>query len=537
MDTLDKTKWDILIDGTGLQQSLLALALSRSDKRILHVDSNVYYGGDEAAMSLQDADVWVKQVEENGSESLYTQASIPELKDTSDSSQKLGFSRAYSLALAPQLIYTESKLLPYLVSSKTYRQLEFLAMGSWWVFSSGKPSDEHEPSGSDSIASASAGTLMRIPTTREDVVFSDKSIDLRSKRAVIKILRFVMDYENQQELWEPYSSRPFSDFLTEQFKLSPSLHGLFLALTLSLDPPNKTYTSFALPRIARHLRSTGKLGAGFSSVIPKWGGLSEVAQVACRAGAVGGGVYVLGKGVKQVTKIDISTTEPTEDGATKSAEDSVESESSMFYTVELDDDDTVSTDWMVGSKQVSTSGSGDAASIRTFSRSISILSSPLLSLFPTLAEGSPPPSGAVVIFPSESLGGSGYKTSPVYLIVHSSDTGECPAGQSVLYAATSGDQSLITAAILQLTHSVEESEKPQILWQLQYQQRCDAPSTSDDVGEEKAIRLPVSSVDLAFDEHILDSVQAAWQRITGGQPQDFLVFEDRNPVGDDDDNE
>jgi RAB protein geranylgeranyltransferase component A len=383
-------------------------------------------------MSLQDAEAWVKTVEKDGSQTIYSQASIPDtLKESSESAQKLGFSRAYSLALAPQLIYTESKLLPYLGSSKVYRQLEFLAMGSWWVFNPSQvSSDENKTSDSDQTTSASAGTLMRIPTTREDVVFSDKSIDLRSKRAVIKILRFVMDYENQQELWGPHSSSPFSDFLTEQFKLPRTLHNLFLALTLSLNPPNKTYTSFALPRIARHLRSTGKLGPGFSSVIPKWGGLSEIAQVACRAGAVGGAVYVLAKGVKQVTKskdLEIKQTaaEPTETSMT-----AAESKSSVSYSVQLDGDETVSTEWIAGSKQDFTSGSGDLATTATVSRSISIVSSPLSSLFPSLDEGSPPPSGSVVIFPSGSLGGSGLDTPPVYLIMHSSDTGECPNGQS-----------------------------------------------------------------------------------------------------------
>lgn len=107
----------------------------------------------------------------------------------------------------------------------------------------------------------------------------------------------------------------------------------------------------------------------------------------------------------------------------------------------------------------------------------------------------------------------------------------------VLYATTSGDQSLIAAAIAQVIQSVGEPEKPHILWQLRYQQRCDISSASDDVSEGKSISLPVSSADLAFDETILDSVKAAWQKITGGQPQEFLVFEDRNPVGDDDDDE
>jgi hypothetical protein len=107
----------------------------------------------------------------------------------------------------------------------------------------------------------------------------------------------------------------------------------------------------------------------------------------------------------------------------------------------------------------------------------------------------------------------------------------------VVYATTSGDQDLITLAIEQLLRCIDEPTKPRVLWQLQYQQRSGAPSSSGGVDGEKFIALPASSVNLAFDENILDSVKAAWQKITGGEPQDFLVFEDRNPVGDDDDDE
>ena len=37
-------------------------ALSRSDKKVLHVDRNSYYGGAEAAFSLQEAEDWAKKV-------------------------------------------------------------------------------------------------------------------------------------------------------------------------------------------------------------------------------------------------------------------------------------------------------------------------------------------------------------------------------------------------------------------------------------------------------------------------------------------
>jgi len=36
--------------------------LSRSDKKILHVDENDYYGGAEAAFSLQEAEEWAQRM-------------------------------------------------------------------------------------------------------------------------------------------------------------------------------------------------------------------------------------------------------------------------------------------------------------------------------------------------------------------------------------------------------------------------------------------------------------------------------------------
>lgn len=62
MESLAETPWDVTISGTGLAQSLLALALSRSGKKVLHIDRNPYYGGSEAAFSLQEAENWVSQV-------------------------------------------------------------------------------------------------------------------------------------------------------------------------------------------------------------------------------------------------------------------------------------------------------------------------------------------------------------------------------------------------------------------------------------------------------------------------------------------
>jgi len=244
----------------------------------------------------------------------------------------------------------------------------------------------------------------------------------------MKFLRFVVDFENEREIWEPNQSKPFTGFLTEQFNLSPALHDPLLALTLSPNTPEETTTSYALPRIARHLRSFGLFGPGFGSVIPKWGGLAEVAQVACRAGAVGGAVYVLGKAATEVSPLSAMTDNEDED----------QNPFAPQVLVELEGGDTVKASWVVGCTDDLPSPAGGALPARATdiapstgeaaSRSISVVSSSLTSLLPPLAEGSPAPAGAVAVFPSGSLGLA--DTPPVHILVHSSETGECSNGQS-----------------------------------------------------------------------------------------------------------
>jgi len=437
-------------------------------------------------------------------------ASISTASSDDEAAPKLSFSRVYSLALAPQLIYTDSKLLPSLVSSKTYRQLEFVAMGSWFVFDRSSAHDGD---------STSTGTLLKIPTTREDLVFSDKSIDIRSKRAVMKVLRFLVEFESQEEIWQPFADKPFAEFLTSHFKLPGRLHGLFYALTLSLNQPQETTTAFALPRIARHLRTTGHFGPGFNSVIPKWGGLSEIAQVGCRAGAVGGAIYVLNKGLKK---------------ATRTSEESHEDRTSAV----LSDDEHVKTSWIVGTEEnlpAASTPHDDSKSGPNIRRSVTIVSSALPSLFPPLAEGAPPPAGAVVVFPASSFSD---ESSPVYLIIHSSETGQCPQGQSVVYATTRGSNELLNQAVSRLIALADESLSPQSLWNLRYEHIDQiAPTRVDGATFADTIVFPAPSNDLAFDEAVLDHVKAAWLKIMGdtARGEDFLRFEDRNPVGDEDD--
>ncbi len=334
-----------------------------------------------------------------------------------DGTSVLGFSRAYSISLCPQLIYTRSNLLPALVSSKVHAQLEFLAVGSWWIFSNDTGGSREE---------GQLDKLRRIPGGREDI-FSDKSIDLRSSRSLMKFLKIAADAETHDTILEEWGSRPFLDYLNAQFNIVPALQAPLLALTSSPSTPAMTLTSFALPRIHRHLTSIGLFGPGFGAVLPKWGGLAEIAQVACRAGAVGGGVYMLNKGIESV---EDKNTPP------RLGEEVSDAEEQCSLRIKLQGGEEINAHWLVGSSDdihPFTEQPPTQLETSQTSHSITIVSSPLPSLFRLPAEGAPSPAATVVVFPIGSLSFdspiAAVDIPPVYLTIHSSDTGECPTGQ------------------------------------------------------------------------------------------------------------
>ncbi|PQE07218.1 rab s geranylgeranyltransferase component A protein [Rutstroemia sp. NJR-2017a BVV2] len=452
-------------------------ALSRSDKKILHVDPNEYYGDEEAAFSLQEVETWVK----NSRSASFSNASIWTASDDTTKS-KLGFSRAYNLTLSPQIIYTRSRLISTLVSSKVYKQLEFQAVGNWFL---------HDD-----------GALKRLPSGREDI-FQDNSIDNRAKRSLMKFLKFVVDYENQLDVWQSRAETGLSQFLAEEFKFPEKLQTLMGALTLSPESLEHTRVDYALPRIQRHLTSIGVFGPGFGAVVPKWGGGAEVAQVGCRACAVGGGVYVLGTGIQQVRN--------------------VEAESITSHEVELSNAEVVKTKFIT---RVANEMSPEALRV---AKTMAVVSSPLSTLFVSTVEGSPIPAVSVVVFPANTISTpEAPQPYPVYIMVHSSETGECPAGQCVLYATTllpnSSDTEVgkaILNKVLSTFLNTFENTEAELLYSVYYEQH----GTKE-------------QLDLAFNDGVIEDVEAEWRRIVGEDEESpFMVFEERNTMGDDDEGE
>ncbi|EAS30346.3 rab geranylgeranyl transferase escort protein [Coccidioides immitis RS] len=517
-NTLNDTTWDVLISGTGLPQSLLALALSRSGKKVLHIDKNDYYGGSEAAFSLQEAEHWVNKVGCEPNFGPFESASVWRSPSTEKKENgKLSFSRAYTLSLSPQLIYTRSKLLPSLVSSKVYRQLEFQAMGNWWVYR-----DEAQvETGSQEHAIRG---LQCVPSSREDV-FADDTLTMKSKRSLMKFLRYLgqSDESGSSSTEEGDFDTPFSTFLRSKFQVHSDLYYPLLCLCLSPHSISQTTAGYALPKIKRHLQSIGVFGPGFSSVVTKWGGASEIAQVACRACAVGGGVYALNRGIRSVGP---------------PAQGSPDGDSSL-RRVCLSDGETVCTRYIVGTPWdiPADTQKAELPTLTKVSRSVMIVSSPLEALFPPIAENDPVAAGTLVIFPGQQAAGEdAIDEPPLYLLLHSSDTGECPFGQCIIYASvlqpSSKGHPRIDSAVQQLLKSTDPVAE--VLWKMQFTQLghlgTDILPKDGLAGVDSQILVfPSPCLDLEFNDSMIDQVRHVWKDIMGADADEneFLVFENR----------
>lgn len=498
---------------------------------------------------------------------------------TPDVRPKLAASRAYTLSLSPYFLYTRSELISILISSKVYRQLEFMAVGSWWIHSPEHPNAE-------SLELGATRLFHRVPGNREDV-FADSNISMKSKRTLMRFLRHISKPQDEEEQGEAEGeedlSMPFADYLSSNFSVPQDLQNPLLSLSLSQLLQQDTSASYAVPRIKRHLASIGALGPGFGAVVSKYGGGSEILQVGCRASAVGGAVYALDTGVQSITDGEVSA------------------ESDHPVEVCLSNGETVRTRVLIGSAW--DLPSLEQPSCTRVARSITIASSTFTSLFPVTAEGAPVPASTVLMFPGDTLDSP--QSPPVYLQVHSSDTGDCPRQQSksirshplltlfpsarmmiILYLSTLPDRFdepnlsipdhehqpsiVILLASFQIHvlmrvitgiiygsvalsgpegHSLLEravdrllqAEGPQAiaLWCMRYNQlgRLSNGGTPPTIQTRSphVFNFPPPSLDLAFEDETVDMIKQAWVNIVGdGVAHDeFMIFEDREGTSDD----
>ncbi|KAG7399749.1 hypothetical protein PHYBOEH_008083 [Phytophthora boehmeriae] len=352
--SLKETEYDVLLVGTGMVEAILAGALARVGKKVLHLDQNDYYGSNYASFPLAQFLRWTQnesvaprnfgdeednaQVETKmageGAVDGVNQRVLPmkssfecRLLDegfANDATKEelLRQSSMFSIDVNPRLMLSSEQLVEILITSGVGRYLEFAAIERTYVHF-------HPPDASEKVTTESLAendTVWEVPCSKKDV-FQSKLLGMVEKRQLMKFLQFVADYGETHILHEDvktknertlalgralkrpqnkasqvdgdnalaeYLDRPFQELLEKHFKLSPKLQQVVVyCVGLASFPATKNQMSArdGLAAVYRYVASIGRF-TGTAFLAPLYG-ISELAQSFCRLSAVYGGIYVL----------------------------------------------------------------------------------------------------------------------------------------------------------------------------------------------------------------------------------------------------
>lgn len=292
MDDLP-TSVDVVVLGTGLPESIVAAACSRVGKSVLHFDHRSHYGAHFTAFNFNDLQKAFNDREntEEGSASATPSATVPEgqrfipakhtplfsnvhveLRTPEDSEwteerlQKE--SRKFNLDLAPRLLFARGKMVELLISSNIAKYAEFKLVSR--------------------VLTLKDGNLEQVPCSRADV-FATKSVNVVEKRALMKLMTAIQDFE-KQEMFTEWLDREFGDFLARpELHLTDNLRHFILNSIAMCD--ECTLTRVALANAKKFLQSLGRYGN--SPFLCPIYGCGELPQCFCRLCAVFGGIYHL----------------------------------------------------------------------------------------------------------------------------------------------------------------------------------------------------------------------------------------------------
>lgn len=263
---------DILILGTGLVESILAASLAWQGVNVLHIDRNDHYGDSCSTLTIDQLKKWCMEVNAGG----VTHFSDAQIYIPGGKHNNTFCSKDYGVDLSPRVIFAQLDFLALLVKSRVYKYLEFQSLSSFHVFEN------------DNFRS-------RLSNTTKEDIFTDQSILLQTKRALMKFLKFVLQDnadEASAELLFANSNTAIESFLQDSFKLSsPQTDELIYSIGLCIA--KNTRTPEALARIKRFLVSFDVYGS-FPVMMLKFGGPGEISQGFCRSAAVADATYKLG---------------------------------------------------------------------------------------------------------------------------------------------------------------------------------------------------------------------------------------------------
>ncbi|VDO54638.1 unnamed protein product [Haemonchus placei] len=325
---------DVIVLGTGLTESIIAAACSRSGFNVLHLDRNKFYGGDWASFNLTTIGDW-KPAEAEADISKYAEKLsdgeslmplgtrktvrnvhqewmpgrrlifLGELTllvklsesmmtvDKGDNAEEKKVRevvesewRRFSIDLVPKVLLARGSMVQTLCDSEVAKYAEFKCVDRFLCLR-----DEKEEK----------LTYSRVPCSKGDI-FQDETLSMVDKRKLMKFMTFCLEWNtkaDELEGWKEYQDEPFETFLESQ-EITGELRS-YIADAIGILHPNAT-TKDGLVAVCRFVDSVGRFGP--SPFLTSLYGSGEIPQCFCRLCAVFGGLYCLGRPVEALIQKD-----------------------------------------------------------------------------------------------------------------------------------------------------------------------------------------------------------------------------------------
>jgi len=263
---MDET-YDVIVLGTGLTECIMSGIMSKSGKKVLHMDRNNYYGAESASMT-PIADLY----------KLFGEAL--------ESDDKFGRGRDWNVDLIPKFLMANGELTKLLIHTDVTRYLEFKQIEGSYVFKRGS-------------------NIFKVPASDKEAL-SSSLMGIFEKRRFKNFLVWAtnLDFNNTSTFngLDPEKTtmaEVFKNFGLDQNTADFTGHAICLYLD---DDYLKNPYKDAIKRLKLYYESLSSYGK--SPYLYPLYGLGELPQGFARLSAVYGGTYMLDKPVEEIVMED-----------------------------------------------------------------------------------------------------------------------------------------------------------------------------------------------------------------------------------------
>ncbi|GMH40975.1 hypothetical protein BSKO_08885 [Bryopsis sp. KO-2023] len=307
---VEPSEFDLIVVGTGLQESLIAGAAAKAGKTVLHLDASGLYGDLWAGLTLEEYANWAEAHKrswksravgpqgESGDarnpaecdDRQYAALVVENCNDvyknvTTESSEGFDIARerGYVVDLVPKVTYCSGALVSALVEAKAHQYTDYRLLDESYVWSD--------------------GMLVKVPASRSDV-FKDRTLDASEKRILTLFLKKVVGELEKQMLGAKegvsFEGGNFREWLKAEGLSEKLADMIYYSIALKEVGQSNLTVQEGFEGLSLYLRSIGRYKPDSSPFMLPQYGCSDVPQAFCRTCAVNGGIYVLRCGINSV---------------------------------------------------------------------------------------------------------------------------------------------------------------------------------------------------------------------------------------------